>query len=784
MPLTPLPIDETLPELLAALASDGAVVLEAPPGSGKTTRVPPALMAAVVGQVWVLEPRRVAARAASARVAFELGEPVGERIGYAMRMDRKSGPKTRVLYVTEALLTRRLDDLEGIDAVVLDEFHERSIHADVALGWVKALRVRRPELKLVVMSATLDGEAIARFLGCQRIRATGRLFPVDVRYTDRKDERAIEHRVAAGVRTVEGNVLAFLPGIGEIERTAELLSDLDVFPLHGELDGAAQDKALRGTTSGLRRVVLATNVAETSITVEGISAVVDCGLARQASFDPWTGLPTLDLAPIARDSAAQRAGRAGRLGPGVCLRLFSKADHDARPAQTLPEIRRIDLAPTVLALGGRDIEWLEAPPPGAWNAAITLLERLGAIHSRETTRVDESAGADLAAGADKRPVAGERTVIGEAMAGLPLVPRLGRVLIEAAALGAAREGAALVAVLSGRRAGPRDQGRDQVRDPVEVALDGGGDPRERRLLESFVRDGSRRAPDAHAVLIRALLSGFPDRVGRREGGRVRLADGGAAECATGRDGYVIVSEVERIGSRVRARSLTPVDESLLLDGAVVTNSLRWSGSRVECLEELKFGGLVLDSAPGTGAATEVAAMLYDHASAVLHQHVPDWEAGKALLQRVAFLRRVGVDLPNLDEAALGQATCEGCRSLNDLGSASFVAVIEAKLGAASTLVRKLAPDCVTLPGRSRAPIDYSGDEPFVSSRMQDFFGLSNGPRIANDHPLVLHLLAPNYRAVQVTRDLAGFWQRLYPEVRKELSRRYPRHKWPADPTAL
>lgn len=755
MPLSPLPIDQTLPELLAALLERGAAVLEAPPGSGKTTRVPPALMGVVAGQVWVLEPRRVAARAAAARVAFELGESVGERIGYAMRMDRKAGPKTRVLYVTEALLTRRLDDLEDIDAVVLDEFHERSIHADVALGWVKALRVRRPELQLVVMSATLDGDSIARFLACPRIRATGTLFPVQMRYTDRKDERAIEHRVAAGVRAVEGNVLAFLPGIGEIERTAELLSDLDVFPLHGELDGAAQDRALRGTTSGERRVVLATNVAETSVTVEGISAVVDCGLARQASFDPWSGLPTLDLVPIARDSAAQRAGRAGRLGPGVCLRLYSKADHDARPAQTVPEIRRIDLAPTVLALGGRDIEWLEPPPPGAWKAAISLLERLGAIHG------------------------GQRTAIGEAMSGLPLVPRLGRVLIEAAGLGAAREGAALVAVLSGRRTTPRDG----VRDPVEVALDGGGDARERRVLESMVRDGTRPAADPHAALIRALLAGFPDRVGRREGGRVRLADGGSAECAAGRDGYVIVSEVERIGSRVRARSMTPVDESLLLDGAVVTNTLRWTGTRVECLEELKFGGLVLDSAPGSGTPEAVAALLYDHAAAVLHQHVPDWEAGTALIQRVTFLRRVGVSLPELDATALGRATCVGCRSFDDLGSTSFVAVIEAELAASAAMVRKLAPDFVLLPGRGRAPVDYSGDEPFVSSRMQDFFGLRDGPRIANDHPLVLHLLAPNYRAVQVTRDLAGFWKRLYPEVRKELSRRYPRHKWPEDPTA-
>ena len=673
-----------------------------------------------------------------------------------MRLDRKAGPTTRLLYVTEALLTRRLDDLAGIDAVVLDEFHERSIHADVALGWVKSLRIQRPDLKLVVMSATMDGDAVSRFLGCPRIRASGTLFPVNIRYVDHKDERPIEHRVAAGVHAVEGDVLAFLPGIGEIERTAALLSDMDVYPLHGELDGPAQDRALRGAVSPNRRVILATNVAETSVTVEGIAAVVDCGLARQASFDPWSGLPTLDLVAIARDSAAQRAGRAGRVAAGVCLRLYSKADHDARPAQTLPEIRRIDLAATVLALGGREIDWLEPPPPGAWRAAVSLLERLGAMEN------------------------GSRTAIGDAMAGLPLAPRLGRVLLEAAGLGAGPEGAALVAVLSGRRRG----GRDEASDPVESALDGGGDLRERRILEAAVRVDVPRAKDAHAALVRALLAGFPDRVGRRDAGRVRLADGGSAECGAGRDGYVIVSQVDRVATRVRASHLTPVDESLLLDGAIVSTTLRWTGARVECREELRFGGLVLDAAVGLGDPVAEADLLYENAAAILHRHVPDWEAGTALLQRVAFLRRVGIVLPELDPVAFPRAVCTDRSSLGDLESASFVGVIEAALGEAAALVRRLAPEFVSLPGRARAPVDYSGDEPFVSSRMQDFFGLRDGPRIANGHPLVIHLLAPNYRAVQVTRDLAGFWTRLYPDVRKGLSRRYPRHRWPDDPTSV
>lgn len=762
MALASLPIDSVLPELLDTLAVHGAVVLEAPTGSGKTTRVPPALLSLVAGEIWVLEPRRVAARAAATRVAEERGEALGHQVGFAMRLDRRGGPETRLWYVTEALLTRRLDNLAGIDAVVLDEFHERSIHGDLALAWVKALRRERPMLKLVVMSATLDAESVANFLGCPRVRATGSLFPVAVRYLDRKDERPIEHRVAAGIRSVEGDVLAFLPGIGEIERTAELLSDYDVYPLHGELDGAQQDRALRAATGSRRRVVLATNVAETSVTVDGIHAVVDAGLARQAAYDPWTGLPTLDLVPIARDAATQRAGRAGRVMPGVCLRLYSKADFDARPAHTLPEVRRIDLSATALALGGREIEWFEAPPAAAWQSAVQLLERLGAVAN------------------------GERTEVGNLMHSLPLAPRLARVLVEGERRGVLGQAAALVTLLSARKAK-----KDHTRDPVEEALDGGGDPRERKHLVGLMRGllGGRagrelpsQLPEAHSALVQSLFAGFPDRVGRREGGRIRLADGGAAECAVGRDAFVLVSEVDKVGTRVRARSVTPIDENWLLESAEVRATLRWTGTRVECVEELCFGALVLESGPSPGDPAAVAALLYAHAQSVMHRHVPDWDAGLALIHRAAFLRRVGVPLPELELSVLKAKLCEDCRSLADLESASLASVVEQALGEAP-LVRRLAPEFVELPGRSRAPVDYSGEEPFVSSRMQDFFGMRDGPRIANDYPLVLHLLAPNYRPVQVTRDLSGFWIRLYPAVRKELSRRYPRHHWPEDPRA-
>ena len=654
-----------------------------------------------------------------------------------------------MLYVTEALLTRRLDDFKGIDAVILDEFHERSIHTDVALAWCRELRTRRPELRIVVMSATLDGEAVARFLGCPRVRAEGSLYPVSHAYFDRKDERPLEVRMAAAIRVVEGNVLAFLPGIGEIERTAALLSDLDVAPLHGELDGPAQDRALRAPkpyANAVKRVVLATNVAETSVTVEGITTVVDCGLVRQAAFDAWSGISTLDLVPIARDAAAQRAGRAGRLGPGHCFHLYSKADLDARPATSPPEVRRIDLAATALALGGRELTWFEAPPPGAWRAAVTLLERLGAIEG------------------------GVRTPLGEAMAGLPLPPRLARVCLEGAALGIGREAAGLVTLFGRKLAG----------DLVHRALDGEGDARERGRIEGLIRAGVRRPADPENALRRALLAGFPDRVARREGGRVRFADGGSAECEVGRDGYVLVTEVDRVGTRVRARNMTMVEENWLLEGAIVKATTRWAGERVEVREELCFGDLVLDTAPGAGDPEAVAALLFEHARPTMHKLLPDWDRGAALVRRVDFLRRRGVDLPVLDLERAARRTCEGCRSFADLASASLIEAVHAVLGDAA-LVDRLAPEVVRLPGRPRATVAYDADEPYVESRMQDFFGLTDGPRIAGDHALVLHLLAPNHRPVQVTRDLAGFWTRHYPALRKELMRRYPRHAWPEDP---
>lgn len=763
--LPALPIDDVLSEILAAVRAAGAVVLEAPPGAGKTPRVPAALLGEVRGEVWVLEPRRIAARASAARVAAERGEALGQTVGYAMRFDRRAGPDTRLLYVTEALLSRRMvadPGLQGVGAVVLDEFHERSIHTDVALARVRALRRQRPDLVLVVMSATIDGDAVAAWLQCPVVRSAGRLHPVDIEHLARRDERPVDELAAAAVRANvdRGDLLVFLPGVGEIERCAARLVglDADVLPLHGEVEASAQDRALR--PGRRRRVVLATNVAETSITVDGVVGVIDAGVARQAGFDPWSGLGTLELVPISRASAAQRAGRAGRTGPGWCLRLYTRGDHDARPADTPPEIRRIDLAGTVLETAGAALEWFEPPPVGAWRQAEALLRRLGALDDHG------------------------RTAVGEAMARLPLHPRVARVLVEGAALGVAEEAAALAALLGERR-------RAEVDDPVARALDPrlpGEAERERRALARLLGATGRVPRPARVgdALARALLAGFPDRVGRRRGGTVVFAEGGSGQldpATPGGDGYGVVSGAEQVGRQTRVRRFTPVPEDWLLDGAEVATTVRWVTDHVEVREQLRYGELVLDESPAAGDAGAVADLLAAHALPVAHRVFPDAERAEALILRLDWLRRVGEPVPAADLAALVRAACDGARSFADLGRRSLVdAAFAGPLAGLAGSLDRLAPDAIPLGNRRRTPVTYPPDQaPYLASRMQDFFGLADGPRLAGGRPLVLHLLAPSGRPVQVTSDLAGFWQRHYPAIRKELMRRYPRHYWPEDP---
>ncbi|XXX79746.1 ATP-dependent helicase C-terminal domain-containing protein [Sorangium sp. So ce134] len=893
--MQPLPIDPILPDLCATLRTRPSVVLEAPPGAGKTTRVPRALLDAGFaerGEILVLEPRRLAARLSARRVAEELGERVGETVGYTMRFEEAAGPATRIRFVTEGVLTRRLlvdRELRGVSAVVLDEFHERHLAGDVALALLRRLqRGARPDLRLVVMSATLDAGPIAAFLGapeaqpasaaeaggalgapatesprCAILRAEGRMFDVAIEHLpaarvsasahaagDRRapahwGDRTLESLVASSVRQLieeglDGDVLVFLPGSAEIRRSTEACAplaksaDLLLLPLHGSLSPAEQDRAVR--PADRRKVILSTNVAETSVTIDGVVAVVDSGLARVAAHAPWSGLPTLRVAPIARASAAQRAGRAGRTRPGRCLRLYTRGDLAARPEHEAPEIRRLDLAETVLELcaaGVTDLEgfgWLEAPPAAGLAAAEALLVRLGALD--EARRLTES---------------------GRRMLRFPAHPRQARMIVEAERRGIAEDGCTLAALVAerdlGAPAGPRDaharrgdarhssdllaalqtfEEADRARFAADRLRWLGVDPARALAVErtrkqlSRLADARRAAPpetlEAREIAQRiAILSGYPDRVGRlrrpanasgRSGREVVLAAGGTAALSEASviddvDLVVAVDIEERSEGRsartvVRAASAIEADWllDLFTDAIRDTTEATWNAAaeRAEVVRRLSYDGLVLDeSRPAAGAGGPLSEAAARELAA--QAKAKGWRAfvkGDALdgwLLRVAFVRAHCPDagLPDVGEdavlAAL-EALCEGRRSFAELRDADLAGAVRASLSPAQArALAELAPESIVLPGGRRARLEYAADAPpSLASRLQDFFGMAEGPRVAGGRvPVVLHLCAPNQRPVQVTTDLSGFWARHYPAIAKELRRRYPKHAWPDDP---
>ncbi|ACG72071.1 ATP-dependent helicase HrpB [Anaeromyxobacter sp. K] len=849
--MQPLPIDPLLPEVIAALRAGPSLVIEAPPGAGKTTRVPRAVHEAGLagaGEVVVLEPRRLAARMAARRVAEELGERPGETVGYQVRFDEVAGPRTRIRYVTEGLLTRRLlsePALPGVGAVVLDELHERHLQGDLALAFLRRLqRTTRPDLKLVAMSATLDAGPVAAFLGAPALRSEGRRFEVAVEHLSPEEAAApdlrLEERVARAVRRlhregVDGDVLVFLPGAAEIRRAREALAawaataDVDVLPLHGDLPPDEQDRAVR---PGPRpKVILSTNVAETSITIDGVVAVVDSGLARIASHSPWSGLPTLEVKKISRASAAQRAGRAGRTRPGRAVRLYTRHDHDARPEFEVPEVLREDLSETLLALAGlgaaADLEWLEPPPAPALEAARALLADLGAV---------DAAGAPTAAG--------------RAMLRFPLHPRLGRLLVEAAARGVPDDGAVLAALLGERdlrerRAlegsalpptGPSDL--LELAQAFEEAARARFDPdrlrrmgvspgaaqaveRSRRQLQRLARSLPRAAPppapgDAparEAALLRATLAAYPDRVARRRApgsDEVVLVGGGSARldpASVVREAplLVAVDAEARRGDRrapgaraaeARVRLASAVTQELLLDlfpeALRYDEAVQWNAQaeRIEVAERLLYRDLVLEEARAARPDPDaVADALAAQALARGARTFAPEGALDALVARMAFAAEhapeAGLAAPGEAElaAALREAA-RGRRSFAELREADLPGALLGRLEPrARAALERLAPERVTLPGGRTVRIHYeAGKPPWIESRLQDFFGLAQGPAAAGGRvPLVLHLLAPNQRAVQVTTDLAGFWDRHYPALRRELSRRYPRHAWPEDP---
>lgn len=836
--MTPLPIDALLPDIVSALRTRDALVLEAPPGAGKTTRVPPALLKAGLSgdkEIVVLQPRRLATRLAAIRVAEELGERIGETIGYQVRFEDVSSKRTRIRFVTEGILTRRLVGdplLRDVGVVVLDEFHERHLAGDLALAMLRRLQLGpRKDLKLAVMSATLDAAPIAKWLDdAPSLRSEGRRFEVTLEHLERDDDRHLDQQVLAALKRLvqaglDGHVLVFLPGAGEIRRAMETCQDftqrqgLELHVLHGDLAPAEQDRALK--PSAKRKVILSTNVAETSVTIDGVAAVIDSGLARVASHSAWTGMPMLKLAKISRASATQRAGRAGRTRAGTCLRLYTKGDFEGRPATDAPEIRRMDFTESALALRAmnvtrlEDFKFFEAPAAASLEAADALLHALGAI-DREA----------------------QLTKIGRRLLQFPLHPRLARLVVEAENLGVGRDGAALAALLGERdirlesrarfgpggasahaQSGPSDllellerYEQGQRGGARQAGLDAGAmssvdrvTKQLGRVLDTDKTNAPRTNAERESALLRAVLAGYPDRVAKRRRPRAPelvLAAGGSATLDPASvvhdDELMVAVDAEEKKGGVVVRLASRVDPEWLLEVAPdqlgEVDRLEWNASakRVERVTRLTYGAITLEETrqPAPSSA-EASAILAEQAIAVGPQAFVDQERLTNWQCRVETLRTgyPEANFPTPGAAFIKdalRALCEGLRSFKELEEASLLDLLQARLTPQhAQLLVKEAPDKITLPGGRALKITWEpGKPPWVESRLQDFFGMVKGPMVGRT-PLVLHLLAPNHNAVQVTTDLSGFWDRHYPAVRKELMRQYPRHHWPDDPrTAL
>ncbi len=709
LPQNRLPIDPLVPAIVASLQKAPNLVLEAPPGAGKTTRVPPALLA-LPGEVLVLEPRRIAARMAARRVAQELGEPLGRTVGYQVRFEEVGGPETRIRFLTEGVLTRRLlrdRDLRGVGTVVLDEFHERHLDGDLALALLLHLqRTRRPDLRLLVMSATLATEALAAHLAAPVLRSEGKLYPLEIIYQPGTIEAALR-------RAPTGDALVFLPGLREIRDAMNSCEPLlrqqgrIALPLHGDLTPEEQDRAV--TPGGRPKVIFATNVAESSITIDGVTTVIDLGTARVASDNPWTGLPSLNVERISQASATQRAGRAARTAPGLCIRLYPAEDLARRPAQDKPEIIRREASSTLLflrtmKLKPEQLPWLDPPPPEALDAAARLLDLLHA--DEKLTRY-------------------------------PVHPRLARLVEDAG-----REGAAFAARLA-------------------------GDER----LKNIARHAGQ------IDLPRAVLRAFPDRVAKRlRHDEFMLAGGGSAVARDVHTDWIVAVDIEQRRERglPLIREWSAIEPDWLLDEFPERISereqLEWNraAERVDAVKRLEFERLAIIEE--RTAPTDASELL---AQKALEAGLERFIDAEALAQFKARAEFAGKPLDDEEMQGALKKLCAGSRSFADLAHLSL-APLRPGLDAA-------APLNLRLPSGRQAKIRYaSGQAPWVSSRMQDFFGMRQSPQI-NGRPLVAHLLAPNQRPVQITQDLAGFWERHYPAIRRELMRKYPRHKWPEDP---
>ncbi|KQV13121.1 ATP-dependent helicase [Pseudomonas sp. Root329] len=822
-----LPIDEVLPALREALATRHEAVLEAPPGAGKTTRVPLALLNEpwLAGQtILMLEPRRLAARAAAERLASELGEKVGETVGYRIRLDSKVGPKTRIEVVTEGILTRRLQDdpaLEGVGLLIFDEFHERSLDADLALALSlngrELFRDDQP-LKILLMSATLEGERLAGLLDDAPIlRSEGRMYPVAMRWgrpfqPGEFIEPRLVQTILEALNDETGSVLVFLPGQAEIRRVHQQLADalgdstqVLLCPLHGELDLAAQRAAIDPAPAGKRKVVLATNIAETSLTIDGVRVVIDAGLARVPRFDPGSGMARLDTQRISKASATQRAGRAGRLEPGVCYRLWSQDQHEQLAAYASAEILSADLAGLALQLGRWGVTpgqlvWLDVPPAAAYAQAQDLLDRLGALDGEALTRH------------------------GQAMAELPAHPRIAHLLLRGQALGLADMACDVAALLGERdilRGARADlHSRLVLLSGEERAARGaqGGVQRARQLARQYrgYLRGKASEPVSdpdHPRWLGALLAlAYPDRVAqqRRAGGaEYRLANGRAALFAEAdslmKQPWLVIADLgSRQGQREERIYLAADFDPALFDSVLAeqvrcVDQLDWDEREgvLRAERQRKVGELILSREPLTGldetARSQALVNLVRRKGLELLPWTPElrqWQARVALLRQLDLSSKDQSEWPDVSDAALLKSLEHWLMPyLGKVSRLSHFANLDLSSIVHNLLpwplpqrLDELAPHHLSVPSGSSIRLDYSEQPPILAVRLQELFGLAETPRIAGGRQVVkLHLLSPARRPVQVTQDLANFWRSTYAEVKKDLKGRYPKHYWPDDP---
>lgn len=799
-----LPIDAVLPDLLAALRDGPNAVLVAPPGAGKTTAVAPALLGErwCTGRILLLSPRRLAARAAAERMAELAGEPVGRTIGYATRLDSRQSPDTRILVVTEGIFVNRIQadpELAGVSAVLFDEVHERSLDSDFGLALaLDAQSALRPDLRLVAMSATLDGGRFSTLMdGAPLVESAGRSHPIEIRHLPRSAERRIEDDMAAAIRRAlaeeEGSLLAFLPGVAEIERTAERLTglpaDVILHRLHGSLDPAEQRAAIAPSPRGTRKLVLATSIAETSITIDGLRIVVDSGLARRPRYDRAAGMTRLVTERASQAAATQRAGRAGRQMPGVVYRLWEQAATAGLPPYDPPEILETDLSSLTLdcALWGvsdpASLRWLDPPPEAAVAEARQRLTGLDAID------------------ADGRP-----TAHGKAIAALPLPPRLGHMLIRAAEGGFAGTAAEVAVLLSERGLGGQDA-------DLELRLRRWRGERGRRadaarqLATRWARLVGQGQERDDSMVAACVALAYPDRIARRRSasGEDWISSGGRgfrldATSSLARNEWLAVAEIQGAASGARILSAVPIEaadvERLFADHIELRRTARFDAATgaVEARRERRLGAIILSAGRDESTSPAMIAAALVDAVRTRGLDLLDWsDAAQALRARAAFAAALGGDLPDLSDAMLVLTLddwfpplVEGRRRLSDIAPGELVNALHGLLGwEGKQTLDRLAPEYLQSPAGSRHPIDYAAEGgPAVEVRPQALFGLSAHPMVGGGRvPLTLRLTSPAGRPIQTTKDLPGFWSGSWSAVAKEMRGRYPRHPWPDDPAA-